>query len=100
MKKSSKKRPAKLSLRKSSSTKSPLEKALRTKSEESGIPYRILKQVHNRGKAAWNTGHRPGCSQNQWAMGRVNSFITGVGSARKADKDLWDRVKPTRRRAA
>jgi len=26
-------------------------------------------------------------------MGRVNSFITGVGGARKADSDLWKKAK-------
>jgi len=53
----------------------------------------ILKQVYNRGMAAWKTGHRPGTTQNQWAMARVNSFLTGIGKVRKADKDLWDKVK-------
>lgn len=70
-----------------------IEKALRTKEKESGIPYNILKQVHSRGMAAWKTGHRPGVTQAQWAMGRVNSFITGEGKAREADQDLWDEYK-------
>jgi hypothetical protein len=65
--------------------------ALANKSEKSGISVGTLRKVYNRGKAAWNSGHRPGVSQDQWAMGRVNSFITGVGGARKADKDLWKR---------
>jgi hypothetical protein len=29
----------------------------------------------------------------QWAMGRVNSFITGSGKAREADDDLWKKAK-------
>lgn len=66
---------------------------LKNKSEKSGIPVSILRQVYNRGKAAWNSGHRPGVAQEQWATGRVNSFITGVGGARKADKDLWAKAK-------
>lgn len=70
-----------------------IEKALKTKEDESGIPYKILKQVHDRGMAAWRTGHRPGVAQAQWAMGRVNSFITGEGKAREADQDLWDEYK-------
>lgn len=64
-------------------------KALQNKSKKSGIPVSTLKKVYNRGRAAWNSGHRPGVAQAQWAMGRVNSFITGVGGARKADRDLW-----------
>lgn len=68
--------------------------ALKAKSEKSGIPVGILKQVYNRGMAAWRTGHRPGASQQQWAMARVNSFITkGSGTWGKADKDLAAKVK-------
>lgn len=69
------------------------DKGISNKSKKSGIPAYILRQVYNRGKAAWNSGHRPGVSQEQWAYGRVNSFITGVGGSRKADKDLWTKVK-------
>jgi hypothetical protein len=69
------------------------ETALKNKEEDSGIPYGILKQVYDRGMAAWKTGHRPGVAQAQWAMGRVNSFITGEGKAREADQDLWDEYK-------
>jgi len=72
---------------------SKIETALKNKSDETGIPYGILKQVHDRGMAAWRTGHKPGTPQAAWAMGRVNSFITGEGGARKADQDLWDDYK-------
>jgi hypothetical protein len=72
---------------------SKIETALRNKTDETGIPYKILKQVHDRGMAAWRTGHKPGTPQAAWAMGRVNSFITGEGGARKADDDLWDEYK-------
>jgi hypothetical protein len=68
------------------------ESALQKKSKESGIPYGILKRVHERGMAAWQTGHRPGVSPQQWALGRVNSFVTGSGGARKADADLWKKA--------
>lgn len=70
-----------------------VDKALANKAKKSGISLGILRKVYNRGKAAWNSGHRPGVAQNQWAMGRVNSFLTGVGGARKADKDLWKKRK-------
>ncbi|MEK9695001.1 MAG: DUF5824 family protein [Candidatus Poseidoniales archaeon] len=69
--------------------------ALKKKSEKSGIPVGILRQVYNRGMAAWKTGHRPGATQQQWAYARVNSFITG-GGARKADNDLWQKAKGKR----
>ena len=69
------------------------DKTLANKAKKSGISKTILNKVHSRGMAAWNAGHRPGTPQNAWAMGRVNSFITGVGGARKADADLWKKAK-------
>jgi len=42
--------------------------------------------------AAWQTGHRPGMTPQQWSYARVNSFITGSGGARKADADLWKKA--------
>jgi len=67
---------------------------LEKKAKKSGISYGILKQVYDRGMAAWKTGHRPGASQQQWAFARVNSFITkGSGTWGKADKDLAAKVK-------
>lgn len=71
----------------------PVGTALDKKAAYSGIPVAILRQVYNRGMKAWNTGHRPGVAQHQWAMGRVNSFVTGVGGSRKADADLWEKAK-------
>lgn len=68
-------------------------KMIKKKSEESGISQTILKKVYKRGMSAWNAGHRPGTPQQAWATGRVNSFITGVGGARKADSDLWKIAK-------
>ena len=73
---------------------SNVDDALKTKSEKSGISKTILRKVYNRGLAAWRTGHRPGVSQHQWAMARVNSFATkGKGTWGKADKDLAAQVK-------
>lgn len=71
-----------------------VDKALANKSEKTGISKGILKKVYNRGLAAWKTGHRPGVSQHQWAMARVNSFATkGKGTWGKADKDLAKKVR-------
>ena len=70
------------------------EKGLKNKAEKSGISLSILKQVYDRGLAAYKTGHRPGATAPQWAMARVNSFITkGEGTWGKADKDLADKVR-------
>ena len=70
---------------------------LKKKSEESGIAYGILKQVFNRGMAAWKTGHRPGATPHQWAYARVNSFITGGKTRTTADKDLWAKHKSSKK---
>ena len=66
------------------------------KADKSGVSYSILKQVYNRGMAAWRTGHRPGTTPQQWAFARVNSFLTG-GGARKADADLWSKAKKSKK---
>ena len=64
------------------------------KAEKSGMPYGILKQVYNRGMAAWKGGHRPGPTPQQWAFARVNSFITkSKGTWGGADKDLAAKVR-------
>ena len=67
---------------------------LQKKADKSGMPLGILKQVYKRGLAAYKTGHRPGATAPQWAMARVNSFITkGKGTWGKADSDLAAKVR-------
>lgn len=68
---------------------STVDTALKNKAEKTGKSVGLLRKVYNRGLAAWRTGHRPGVSQHQWAMARVNSFLTG-GKAAEVDKDLKD----------
>jgi len=69
------------------------DKSLAKKAEASGISVSILKQVYNRGVAAWRTGHRPGTTPEQWGHARVNSFITGGKTRTTADADLWKQHK-------
>jgi hypothetical protein len=78
--------------------KSGVTASLKKKSKASGIPMGILRKVFSKGMQAWNAGHRPGVAQHQWGMGRVNSFITGSGGARKADADLWKKAKAAKSR--
>jgi hypothetical protein len=80
------------------SKKSGVTKSLKKKSKASGIPMGILRKVFAKGMQAWNAGHRPGVAQHQWGMGRVNSFITGAGGARKADAALWAKAKAAKAR--
>ena len=73
---------------------SAVEKALKKKAKKTGMPYGVLKQVFNRGMAAWKTGHKPGASQQQWGYARVNSFVTkSKGTWGGADKDLAKKVR-------
>jgi hypothetical protein len=70
------------------------DESLRKKAKKYNMPFGILKQVFNRGMAAWKTGHRPGQSQVAWAHARVNSFVTkSSGTWGKADKDLAKKVR-------
>jgi len=67
--------------------------ALKKKADKSGMPLGILRQVFNRGVAAWKSGHRPGTTAVQWGLARVNSFVTkSKGTWGKADKDLAAKV--------
>tara|TARA_E500000318_G_scaffold111852_1_gene132160 strand:- start:945 stop:2123 length:1179 start_codon:yes stop_codon:yes gene_type:complete len=62
---------------------------LEKKSDQTGVPYGILKKSYDRGVAAWRTGHRPGTTPQQWAFARVNSMLTGG----KADPDLQAKIR-------
>ena len=74
-------------------------KSLAKKSEKSGMSASILRQVYNRGLAAWKSGHRPGTTPEQWAHARVNSFITkSSGTCGKADSDLAAKVRGSKKK--
>ena len=70
------------------------KKALDKKADKSGMSKSILSKVYDRGMAAWKGGHRPGTTPQQWALARVNSFITkSSGTWGGADKDLAKQVR-------
>ena len=71
-----------------------IEKALKTKAEESGIKIGLLRIVMRRGMDAWNRSHYEGTTQEQWGYARVNAFIEkGKGTWGGADKDVAAEVK-------
>lgn len=72
---------------------SPVYKGLKNKSDKTGFPLGILKQVWARGYAAWKVGHIPGTTPQQWAMARVNSFLTGGKTTKMGDKALYKSAK-------
>jgi hypothetical protein len=73
------------------------KKTLRKKAKEANMPLGALTSVYKKGLAAWLTGHRQGTPQHAWAMGRVNSFISG-GKTRKIDKSEWAKVQKHRQK--
>lgn len=81
-----------------SSPSSPVRKALKNKSDKTGFPQGILTEVWKRGYAAWKTGHIPGTTPHQWAMARVNSFVTGGKTTKMHDKALYKRAKENRKK--
>jgi hypothetical protein len=76
---------------------SPVKKALKNKSDKTGFPQGILTQVWKRGYAAWKKGHIPGTTPQQWAMARVNSFVTGGKTTKMGDKALYKQAKANRK---
>ena len=75
-----------------------VEKALANKAKATGISKSVLKDVYEKGLAAWKTGHRPGVGQHQWAMARVNSFVTGGRTTEVGDKKLYQQAKANRKK--
>lgn len=61
------------------------DRFLNAASKVTSIPKSILEGVYDKGLAAWRIGHRPGATQQQWAMARLYSFLTGGKTTEKAD---------------
>lgn len=81
--------PSKPKPKKSSATISKADEAfLRKKAAESRFTYGTLKKVLQRGKGAYLSSGSRNVSMTAWARGRVNSFVSGKGGARRADSDL------------
>ena len=70
-----------------------VKKALKRKADNSQFTYGQLAQVYRRGQGAYLGGGSRNVTMGAWAMGRVNSFVSGKGGARKADADLMRKKK-------
>jgi hypothetical protein len=69
----------------------PLEQAsLIRKSNETGVPINVIKEVYARGVTSWNMGLREDTTPQQWGFARVNSFLAGGFNAYTADRDLLE----------
>ena len=67
------------------------KKALREKAEGTRFTYGQLAAVYRRGQGAYLSSGSRNVPMAAWAMGRVNSFVSGKGGARKADADILAR---------
>jgi len=85
--------PTKTKKRGSAKVSQSDEAFLRKKAANSKFSYSTLKSVLNRGKGAFLSSGSKGVSMTAWARGRVNSFVSGKGGARKADADLLKKKK-------
>ena len=65
-----------------------VKKSLKKKAEGSKFTYGQLAAVYRRGQGAYLSSGSRNVTMGAWAMGRVNSFVSGKGGARKADADL------------
>ena len=65
-----------------------VKKSLKKKAEGTRFTYGQLAKVYRRGQGAYLSGGSRNVSMAAWAIGRVNSFISGKGGARKADADI------------
>ena len=66
---------------------------LRKKAEGTRFTPSQLQQVYRRGQGAYLSSGSKNVPMSAWAMGRVNSFVSGKGGARKADKDILSKSK-------
>ena len=66
--------------------------ALENKAKNSKFTFGELKSVFRRGQGAWLQSGSRNVDINTWAFGRVDSFVTGDGGARKADADILARA--------
>jgi hypothetical protein len=71
----------------------PEAKSIEERSKVTGVPVKYLKQVFNRGSAAWRTGHRPGQTTQSWSYPRVSSYLLCGKSHYTADSDLVRKAK-------
>ena len=69
------------------------KRTLREKADKSRFTYGQLSQVYRRGQGAYLSSGSRNVPMAAWAMGRVNSFISGRGGARKADADILRKKK-------
>jgi len=69
------------------------KKTLKEKADKSRFTYGQLASVYRRGQGAYLSSGSRNVPMAAWAMGRVNSFVSGKGGARKADSDILAKAR-------
>ena len=70
-----------------------VKNSLKKKADGTKFFYGELAEVYRKGQGAYLSAGSRNVPMGAWAMGRVNSFISGKGGARKADADLLRKKK-------
>jgi len=65
-----------------------VKNSLKKKADGTKFFYGELAAVYRKGQGAYLSSGSRNVPMAAWAMGRVNSFISGKGGARKADADI------------
>jgi hypothetical protein len=72
----------------------PEAKSIKERAKVTGVPEKYLKQVYNRGMAAWAvSGHRVGASQAAWSWPRISSVLLCGKAHYTADSDIVRKAK-------
>ena len=77
---------------------SKVDKSLKKKAKDRNAPVGALKAIYRKGMGAfYSSGSRSGQNPHSWAMGRVNSVLSG-GKARSVDKAQWKQIQNHRKK--
>ena len=74
-----------------------VKRTLREKAKGTMFTPGDLQAVYRRGQGAYLGGGSKRVPMSAWAMGRVNSVVSGKGGGRKADSDIVKRARARKR---
>jgi len=72
------------------------KKTLKEKANKSRFFYGELAAVYRKGEGAYLSSGSRNVPMAAWAMGRVNSYMTGKGGARTADASIYTKYQKKR----
>ena len=73
-----------------------VKKSLKKKAEDTKFFYGELAEVYRKGQGAYLASGSRNVTMGAWAMGRVNSYMTGKGGARTADASIYKKYNKKR----